>query len=196
MESVHKTHKYKIKWERELGICSDSDSWKQIHLNVIFPMDTQLRWFQYKVIHRILGTNCLLYKMGISDSPLCTFCKDKPETIVHLLWECPVTTQVIDDVREWLSNAFGQAINVNCQEFLLGNVRAKFPALDLIMSLLKFHIFKKKQKCCRPNIVGFLKDVKMYYQLECYIYKVNCNNALLQARWSGLHHLLHLIGSS
>ena len=36
--------------------------------------DTTLRWFQYRISHRILATNEYLFKIKIKDSKLCTFC--------------------------------------------------------------------------------------------------------------------------
>jgi hypothetical protein len=48
----------------------------------------KLCWFQYRIIHRILGTNTFLYKIKVKDCNLCTFYKEEPETIEHLLWGC------------------------------------------------------------------------------------------------------------
>ena len=37
--------------------------------------------FQYKVLHRVVALNPLLFKMGIKDNDKCTFCNDEKETI-------------------------------------------------------------------------------------------------------------------
>ena len=49
---------------------------------------TKLQWFQFRINHRILGTNVLLVKMGVRQNDLCTFCLYEPETICHIFWEC------------------------------------------------------------------------------------------------------------
>ena len=36
--------------------------------------DPKLQWLQYRINHRILGTNYLLVKMGIKNSEICSFC--------------------------------------------------------------------------------------------------------------------------
>ena len=44
--------------------------------------------FQYKLIHRILITNSFLYKYGLKETELCTFCTETKESLVHIFWEC------------------------------------------------------------------------------------------------------------
>ena len=41
---------------------------------------TKLRAFQFKINHNILYTNEKLYRIKISESPLCSLCDDKTET--------------------------------------------------------------------------------------------------------------------
>ena len=65
------------------------DKWKFIYaLPYILTQDTNLRWFQYKLIHRILANNYFLHKIGIAESIQCTFCNLESETIYHLFWDC------------------------------------------------------------------------------------------------------------
>ena len=46
--------------------------------------EVKLSVFQFKLIHNIVSTNSLLYKMKIIDSPTCPFCPDTEQSIVHL----------------------------------------------------------------------------------------------------------------
>ena len=63
--------------------------WNKIFLNNFsVTRDTQLRWFQSRLLHRILPTNKYLHTCNIADSPLCTFCQLENETISHLFWHC------------------------------------------------------------------------------------------------------------
>ena len=52
------------------------------------PFEVKLSVFQCKVIHNILSTNSLLYKMKKIDSPTCPFCPDPEQTISHLFVNC------------------------------------------------------------------------------------------------------------
>ena len=78
-----------MKWEKEFNLEVDSNWWKTKN-SLIFKVtnDIQIRWFQYRIMRRILATNTFLCMIGITDSELCTFCNEYPETLNHLFWEC------------------------------------------------------------------------------------------------------------
>ena len=54
----------------------------------LLQKDTKLQDFQYKLIHRILITNSFLYKCGLKETELCTFCTETKESLVHIFGEC------------------------------------------------------------------------------------------------------------
>ena len=57
--------------------------WEKIYsLSFQTTLDTKLREFQYKVLHRVCYTNKMLLKFRIVDSPLCYFCNEEIETLV------------------------------------------------------------------------------------------------------------------
>ena len=60
--------------------------------------DTQLQWFQARLLHRILPTEKYLHMCKIKDSPSCKFCRDSVETITHLFWECEVVKKFWDEL--------------------------------------------------------------------------------------------------
>ena len=83
--------KYVDKWENKLGVTYDFLRWSII-FNTPFKCTTnvKLRWFQFRLIHRILGTNAFLFKIGKTDSSLCTFCSNASETLIHIFCHCNV----------------------------------------------------------------------------------------------------------
>ena len=60
--------------------------------NILLPfkvtLDTKLREFQYKILHRNSYTNDMLFKIRIVDSPLCYFCGKEIETLEHFFFFC------------------------------------------------------------------------------------------------------------
>ena len=50
--------------------------------------DNILKWFQYTVLNSILGTRSYLYRVKVADSPLCGYCNNAEETIIHLMSDC------------------------------------------------------------------------------------------------------------
>ena len=39
-----------------------------------------------------LPTNSFLHKIAVKESDLCTFCKEETDTLLHLFWQCKVTS--------------------------------------------------------------------------------------------------------
>ena len=74
--------------------------WKKIH-GLVFRItrDTYIQWLQTRIIHRILATNSLLFKMNIVNDILCTFCLSEEETFLHLFWNCNVVQSVLNCVK-------------------------------------------------------------------------------------------------
>ena len=63
--------------------------WEKVHsLFFKITLDTKVREFQYKILHRICYTNVTLFKFGLSKTPLCYFCNEESETLEHFLFHC------------------------------------------------------------------------------------------------------------
>ena len=62
--------------------------WKKKILTLTFSLvkDTNLKWFQYTIIQRILGTNSLLCKMGIKTDNKCSFCNKEKKNYQASFW--------------------------------------------------------------------------------------------------------------
>ena len=78
--------------------------------------DTRLKWFQYRILHRVLTTNDYLYKRKVIDSDRCTFCKIEKETISHLLWNCTYTETFWKHVLEWITKNTPHVRSLNITE--------------------------------------------------------------------------------
>ena len=74
------------KWEKEVHKGVVIEDWSFIYC-IPFSI-TKLQDFQYKLIHRILITNSSLYKCGLKETELCTFCTETKESLVDIFWEC------------------------------------------------------------------------------------------------------------
>ena len=71
-------------WEEKFGSHLDKINWKEIYL---LPrsstIESYTRTFQYKIINNALLVNRKLFKMGLMDSPTCSFCRLLDESPVH-----------------------------------------------------------------------------------------------------------------
>lgn len=87
MEPLKHPHKSYLRWCKEVLILKEEWS-----LYCVIPFkrspDVKHRWFQYRLLHRIIPTNSYLYKVKILDSNLCNFFFLYEHTIYHLFFDC------------------------------------------------------------------------------------------------------------
>ena len=101
--NLYKEHKCVQKWKEVLNL-------EDFNMESIFTRttkvtkDTRVRWFQYRLIHRILPTNTFLFQINIFDSPLCRFCNLENETYTctHLFNKCNIVKKFLTDVKQWV----------------------------------------------------------------------------------------------
>ena len=84
----------KLKWNN-IHFFSSAEWTHIFSLPFNISNNPKFQWLQFRINHNILTTNTFLFKIGLSDSPLCTFCNNDNETILHLLWECNETEKLL-----------------------------------------------------------------------------------------------------
>ena len=134
--------------------------------------DTQLLWFQFRVLHRILPTERYLHICKIKDSPNCKRCGEE-ETISHLLYNCEFAQ------RFWVS--LGNALRINCHncarlsfslELVIFGSKNNFitdKGFDFILLFAKFYVYKCKFLETPPNIRIFLGELRFRLKIERHI---------------------------
>ena len=109
------------KWEGELALNFDAgDSYKFFISLYKCTRSTSVRAFQYLFIHRALVTNVQLFKWKMKETDLCTFCKNSPESIIHLFWHCPLISALWSKIKDWLGTQTRTNIGFLPHEMLLG----------------------------------------------------------------------------
>ena len=62
--------------------------WETVYpLPFKITLGTKLRGFQYKILHRVCYTN-VMFKFGLAETPLCSFCNEELETLEQFLFHC------------------------------------------------------------------------------------------------------------
>ena len=81
------------KWHRDCDLDEEEIDWiKTFQLTRTCTKSTKLIIFQFKFLHRRLPTNSFLHKIAVKENDLCTFCKEETDTLLHLFWQCKVTS--------------------------------------------------------------------------------------------------------
>ena len=78
--------KIEEKWEVKLGT-EVSVSEQVTHIKMATVM-AKYRSFQYRLVMMAVVTNVQLKRWGLTESEMCSFCHEAPETYIHLFCEC------------------------------------------------------------------------------------------------------------
>ena len=75
------------KWSNELYVNFTSEDWKRIHAISYYSIsENYYKWFQFRLVHSILGIRKRLYLMKLSDSDLCGLCNLKLRVLYIYIW--------------------------------------------------------------------------------------------------------------
>ena len=123
--------------------------------------ETKLSIFQYKIIYNILPHRSLLYKMKISESPLCLFCKEL-ESLPHMLVDCP-------QICDFWNSVLLVWIKQNNENYLFDEFSIMYGyhpenphtfIFNYFILLSKRHVFLSKIDGNSPDICFFLETLK------------------------------------
>ena len=102
-----------LKWNEVFEITADE--WNLIFkIPFITLSDCKIIYFQFRFLHRVVGTGKLLYLMKKRESPLCFFCKTEVENLDHLFWSCPFISTFLLDTEQYL---FGRQFILSKRDF-------------------------------------------------------------------------------
>ena len=195
--NIHVTPTAQRKRQTKLNLHTEF-KWSTVYLLLHkTTQDTHLKWFQTRILHRILATNTYLFKIGIADNELCNFCKVQPESLEHLFWECPITKVFWEEVKEWIKSNCNHLINLMLrkQDVLFGitNKTRTDRILNLIILLAKSHQYRMKMSNKTLYINNFKKDFYCYYKNCKYIAHTNCKQESFNQEWQPYETLLDSI---
>lgn len=157
------------KWETIIS--NSTFNWTTIYSNTFTStIDTKLRNFQFKFLHRAIPTNKLLMKQHIVNCNLCDFCSMYTESIEHLFWEClPIQTFWNDLCNYFKQQGFDFCINYELVCFLHTDKTNHADAKNFILLLAKYYIFINKFRKTLPNLPVFKKYLKSRINIEQHI---------------------------
>ena len=142
------------KWENQFG---ERVEWEKVFSNIPkLTIDTQIRNFQFKILHNIYPNNYILSKMGIKESPLCNLCSPFRDSLIHYIWECNKSQQFWRSVAEWIQRIFRIRIDLSLKSIIIGynyNVNDNDNnTINFLILLAKHYIHCCKWNGVNPNI--------------------------------------------
>ena len=145
------------KWDEVLGGFRGVDFWDSLYRNMEhIEYDNRVKWFQYQINRLILKTNETVSKFIPNIMTLCNFCGHRSETVLHLLWECPVVNsfyrQVLESVRESVPMYYWPMERTS---FIFLMVNKKMYELNMFTLYLKLFVWKQKHKRLQLHLMAF-----------------------------------------
>lgn len=125
-----------------------------------------VRSFQYKVLNSLLYNNKLLCKIGYITDLNCTFCKETPETVYHILFECSFSKSFWNDV---IYNILSKLSSCRClllRDVSIGFLRKEMDLINYVLLIGKIHIWDCRRKGNKPVIAHFKQILKNKYDTE------------------------------
>ena len=79
----------------------------------------------------------------VTDSPICSFCKDDLETIKHLFADCHIVKDLWSNIEEWKSNKFDRHFSFDRKSILFGKFGNQniYKCDNLIILTIKQYIY-------------------------------------------------------
>ena len=170
-------------------------NWVNI-FNMIYTTsnDVQYRWFQYRLIHRILPTQHYLYLTKITDSPICNLCQEDEQDISHLFFECNVSQMFWGQFESWLKENCQHCHNIRIlKQFVLFGTLENFKSdkvFDFLILFGKHYIYKCKLNDDFPTLEHFKILLKKRFNMEQYIAVLNNSEPKFKTNWLLYKHLI------
>ena len=166
---IRTAQKSLTKWRRSFDL--DENSWREYCL-VPFKCSSiiDLKWFQYKLLNRILYTNDILLKFKIVENGECSFCQSYPESIIHLFCECQSSLYLWSCLQRWILQKTGVNLRFTKENILFGFRGPHNNALNCILIKVKQEQYRFRQSKKPPSFVKCESVIVQYFKQEKYIF--------------------------
>ena len=183
---------YCTKWEH---ISNNNVDWKKCYIKIQKMHEVKLKWFQIRVINRILATNIVLKEIGVVNSNICSLCSKEKDTIVHCLWDCEHSKSFWHELEDFLHTYCHNTNNLQfSQNLVIFNTCANFKSdyvFDFILIFAKYYVYQCRQEKVKPSLTSFRRKLKYRYQTEVYNQKITMNLAKFLLDWTSYKPLLN-----
>ena len=172
------------KWNQELD---RHINWNTTFIKIQKIKEVKLKWFQIRLVHRIIGTNRSLKWMNIVNNDQCSFCKNASESIAHLFCDCDIVNRFWTDLKSQLNTKCDHAHNVTFnKELILFGHAERFKSdyvFDLMLLCGKFYIYTCRFGENVPVLNTFMKQFYSRYLVDKQLAFVNMDYPNFRNIW-------------
>ena len=132
--------------------------------------------FQYKILQNVFSLNKKLFLFNKVDSPLCSFCNREDETLTHLFYSCPSTSNLWKKLQNALSNIL-QLPNLTTQSTIFGFIdinKEYYVVINHLLLIFKLYIYKDRNYK-KLNLLTLKRKIVKIHNIEKDIAQKNTN---------------------
>lgn len=149
------------------GLVSDIP-WKKVWtLPHKYLIINKVREIAFKLLHRVYPDKCSLKRLKNDINTLCSFCLKKPETTLHLFWNCSYTMTFWCDLCDYIKCYIYPNFKFSYRNVIFGfhenEKKNDIYFINLLFLLAKYHIHKCKFSKCKPLFLRFKHEMKIYF---------------------------------
>ena len=187
-EDITLVHNKYMKWRQDLGSEYDEGliDFKR-HFSDLYHCTNvaKYRSFQYRLLQRGLVTNTHLYKWKLVDTELCTFCKESKETLIHLFVQCPIITQMWNDIAQYCCESFGiTSVDLSPSSIIFNRlVPGKKHVINFICLITKQFIYRHKCQGKQIHFPALKAQIRNLENIEKYIAEKNDKVIAHESKW-------------
>ena len=110
-------------------------------------------------------------RIGLVESPSCTFCREVTESVEHLLFSCRISSDFWKHVLSWLRDNNVLVGTIVESDLILGkfDIVSDFILINHILLLNKYYIYCRRCLNGVPTIRGFIARTRRVYNIELHI---------------------------
>ena len=164
------------KWEAELGAMQGISFWERCYqLTKTIFFDNKIKWFHYQVVRGTLKTNCIIAHFVQNITPDCTFCNSFPENVSHLLYECNITSDFLNNVYGFFITKWEEIlVTPSKKEFIFGSSsKDMWSPVNLFSLYVKYYIWIARCRKFIPVLNTFLPWFKNELKINQLAYSHN-----------------------
>ena len=155
--------------------------------------DVNLRNFQFKILHRTLCTNTLLYKFGMNGNKKCTFCNYEDEDLYHLLWQCYYANIIWRKFSDLLQVKCNIGYKIDKMDAMFGcRINNNNNLLNCCFLIIRRYIYICRCNSSLPSIAGMISFLKRNREIEINSYRYFSSNKIPEIiqKWQPMDNLL------
>lgn len=160
------------RWNRKLIISTTTENFCKLFKNMYtLTISTKLRDFQYRLLTGILVTNKLLYLWKITDTQLCTFCRNSVEDEIHLFCECRIVKPIWQQLKSYIQHNQKthvlETLNWSPVNIIFNTVHPKSSSvINFLVLITKQYIYRLRCMSARPTPNAVCLEIEKIYNIE------------------------------